>query len=429
MLTVGRAGPLRGRVSVPGDKSISHRAVLLGGIAEGLTEVTGFLPGADCRATVRCMQALGVEIEEVAPDHLRIRGRGLDGLAEPGDVLDVGNSGTTIRLLSGLLAGRPFFSVLTGDASIRRRPMGRVVAPLRRMGARISGRDGDRLAPLAIAGGGLQAIHYESPVASAQVKSAVLLAGLSAEGETAVTEPARTRDHSERMLAGFGAAVRVSGQTAAVTGRPRLQGQPVPVPGDISSAAFFLVAASMIPGSEVLITEVGVNETRTGILDVLAAMGADIELHNRRVAAGEPVADLLVRGPAGLRAADISGSLVPRLIDEIPVLAVAACAAAGTTVIRDAEELRVKESDRIAAMAAELRRLGAAVEERPDGMVIHGGRPLHGTAVESHQDHRLAMALAVAGLTATGPVQVAGEDSIDVSFPGFAALLQRLQQR
>lgn len=427
MLTVKKGGALQGALRVPGDKSISHRAVMFGALSEGTTEITGFLPGADCKSTIRCFRGLGVEIEELAPDHVIVRGKGVAGLQEPADILDVGNSGTTIRLMSGILAGQPFFSVLTGDASIRRRPMDRVAVPLRQMGARISGRQGGRLAPLAITGTALQPIHYQSPVASAQVKSSVLLAGLACEGETSVTEPAQSRDHTERMLRGFGAEVRVSGLTATVAGRPRLTGRQVAVPGDISSAAFFLVAGSIVPGSEVLIEGVGVNPTRTGVLEALAAMGADVTLLNRRDAAGEPVADLLVRG-AGLKATTIAGDLIPRLVDEIPVLAVAACFAAGTTVIRNAEELRVKESDRIACMVAELRKLGARAEELPDGMVIEGGQPLRGAAVQSYDDHRMAMALAVAGLAADGEMEVSGAEAIDVSFPGFAATLDSLRR-
>ncbi|BDG60629.1 3-phosphoshikimate 1-carboxyvinyltransferase [Caldinitratiruptor microaerophilus] len=419
------SGPLRGRLTVPGDKSISHRAVILGAIARGTTEITNFLPGGDCLRTVACMEALGAEVERRSPTHLRVRGRGLDGLREPEDVLDVGNSGTTIRLLTGLLAGQRFFSVLTGDASIRRRPMGRVVRPLTEMGAEIRGRQGGERAPLAVQGRALRPVHYRSPVASAQVKSAVLLAGLTCEGETAVTEPAPSRDHTERMLAGFGARVRRQGLTAAVEGRPDLEGQRVDVPGDISSAAFLLVAAALVPGSEVVIEGVGVNPTRTGILDVLAAMGAAVELQNPREAAGEPVADLYVRSAPGLRGAEIGGELIPRLIDEIPVLAVAACAAEGTTVIRDAAELRVKESDRLAALATELGRLGARVEERPDGLVIHGGG-LRGGRAQAHGDHRLAMALGVAGLVAPEGVEVEGAESVDVSFPGFWDVLAGL---
>ena len=427
MLTVSTARrPLRGEISVPGDKSISHRAVMLGALAEGLTEITGFLPGADCLSTIKCMTAMGAEVQTLAPDHVLVRGRGAAGLQEPQDVLDAGNSGTTTRLLTGILAGQNFHSVITGDASIRRRPMDRITVPLRQMGAQISGRQGGRLCPLAIQGAPLRPIHYQSPVASAQVKSSVLLAGLYCDGVTAVTEPLQSRDHSERMLAGFGATVAVDGLTAAVHGRPALRGQRVRVPGDISSAAFFLVAASIVPDSEVVLRGVGVNPTRTGILDILATMGASVRQENLRLEAGEPVADLIVRG-APLQATEVAGAVVPRAIDELPVVAVAALFARGTTVIRDAQELRVKETDRIAALAGELRKLGAVVEERPDGMAIEGGRPLRGAAVDSHLDHRLAMALAVAALGAAGEVRIAGEESIVVSFPGFSASLATLQ--
>lgn len=428
MLTITAARrPLRGEITVPGDKSISHRAVMLGALAEGTTEITGFLPGADCLSTIACMSALGAEVRTLATDHVLVHGRGVAGLQEPADILDAGNSGTTTRLLTGILAGQGFYSVITGDASIRRRPMDRVTGPLRQMGARIDGRQGGRLAPLAIRGTQLQPIAYQSPVASAQVKSAVLLAGLYCDGVTSVTEPLGSRDHSERMLAGFGARVEVDGLTAAVHGRPRLVGQRVHVPGDISSAAFFLVAASIVPDSEVLIKGVGVNPTRTGILDILRAMGADITLQGERLAAGEPVADLLVRG-AALRGAEVGGAVIPRAIDELPVVAVAALFATGTTLIRDAQELRVKESDRIAALTAELRKLGARVEERPDGMLIEGGRDLQGAAVDSHLDHRLAMSLAVAALAAGGEMSIAGAESIAVSFPGFTDRLSALQR-
>lgn len=412
------SGPLRGQLVVPGDKSISHRAVILGAIARGKTEITGFLNGADCLHTVVCMETMGVRVDWEGRTHLRIHGVGLDGLREPDDVLDAGNSGTTIRLLTGLVAGQRFFSVLTGDPSVRRRPMDRVTTPLRAMGASIQGRKGGSLAPLAVEGRRLQPIHYHSPVASAQVKSAVLLAGLTCEGETAVTEPALSRDHTERMLAGFGAEVRREGLTVTVKGRPRLEGQQVAVPGDISSAAFFLVAAAMVPGSDLVIRGVGVNPTRTGILDVLRAMGVPVEVENPREVAGEPVADLHVRAAPGLRGVEIGGDLIPRLIDEIPVLAVLACMAEGTTVIRDAAELRVKETDRVAALARELGRLGAKVEEQPDGLVIHGGG-LRGGRASARGDHRLAMALGVAGLVAPAGVSVEGARAVDVSFPEF----------
>lgn len=416
---------LRGRVSVPGDKSISHRAVMLGAIAGGTTEIDGFLAGADCLSTIACFRSLGVDIDGPRDGRVVVRGRGLDGLAEPGDVLDVGNSGTTIRLLSGILAGQRFYSVLTGDSSIRRRPMDRVTGPLRRMGAVIHGRRGGSLAPLTIVGGELKGIEYETPVASAQIKSAVLLAGLYADGSTTVREPQLSRDHTERMLSGFGATVRVEDRSVTVQPRPRLEGRRVVVPGDISSAAFLMVAALICPGSEVIIEGVGVNPTRTGVIDMLRTMGADIQILNQRHEAGEPVGDLIVRS-SGLAGTTISGDIIPRAIDEIPAIAVAALYARGSTVIRDARELRVKETDRIAVLARELRKMGGQVEELEDGMVIEGGRPLRGAPVDSHGDHRLAMSLAVAGLQAGGRTEISATECIDVSFPGFEQLLHEL---
>lgn len=425
MRVQGNSGPLQGAIRVPGDKSISHRSVMLGALAEGVTEVTGFLPGADCLATARIMQQMGAHIETLAVDHLRVTGVGAKGLQEPGDILNVDNSGTSMRLISGIIAGQGFYATLTGDASIRRRPMDRVLKPLREMGAVAFGREGGRLAPLTFTPAKIQPIHYQSPVASAQIKSAVLLAGLFTEGETSVTEPELSRDHSERMLAGFGATVQRTGLTATVVGRPKLTAQKVEVPGDISSAAFFLVAAATRPGSEVLLENVGVNPTRTGILDILTAMGAQIELLNVREAAGEPVADLLVRG-SELKGTKIGGAVIPRAIDELPVVAVAAALAQGTTEIRDAAELRVKESDRISALAGELRKLGVQVEELPDGMIIEGGHPLTGAPVESHHDHRLAMSLAVAALSASGETVIAGAEAVAVSFPHFGQNLRHL---
>jgi 3-phosphoshikimate 1-carboxyvinyltransferase len=420
VLTVAPGRPLRGLLRVPGDKSISHRAAILGGIASGVTRVSGFLRAEDCLSTLRCLRALGVAIDE-QHDALEIHG---GPLAEPADVLDVGNSGTTIRLLSGVLAGQPFHSVLTGDASIRRRPMARVAEPLRQMGARISGRQGGRLAPLAIAGGSLQGIAYATPVASAQVKSAVLLAGLFAQGETSVTEPSQSRDHTERMLGAFGVPVRRAGLTARLTGPATLRGTAVRVPGDVSSAAYFLVAGALVPGSEVAVADVGINPTRTGALDILRMMGARVEVRDEREEGGEPVGTVAVRaGP--LRGVVIGGAVIPRAIDELPVLAVAACLAAGETVIRDAAELRVKESDRVAVLARELRRLGADITPQPDGLVIAGGRRLRGGRVRSGGDHRVAMALAVAGLCAAGPVVIEDSGCVETSFPGFEAALRR----
>lgn len=427
-LTVSKAKSLRGRVRVPGDKSISHRAVMLGSIASGTTEVRGFLWGADCLSTVRCFRALGVNIiEDQAAGTVTIEGRGLRGLAEPDDVLDVGNSGTTMRLILGILAGQPFFSSLTGDASIRRRPMGRVVEPLRLMGARIWGRRGAELAPLCVTGGELYGIEYDLPVASAQVKSAILLAGLYAEEETILREPAPTRDHTERMLAAFGAGISAdrAARTATVQGGAELAGQRVVVPGDLSSAAFFIAAAASLPGSEVRVEGVGLNPTRTGLLDALRAMGADIEVVASGEDGPEPVGDLVVRG-SELRGITVGGDLVPRLIDEVPALAVAALAAEGETEIRDASELKVKESNRLEALAAELGRLGADIEELRDGLRIRGRRRLLGTMCSSRGDHRIAMALGMAGLLADGTTVVDDSDCIAVSYPGFERDLRAL---
>ncbi|PWK06609.1 3-phosphoshikimate 1-carboxyvinyltransferase [Tumebacillus permanentifrigoris] len=417
---------LTGEVSVPGDKSISHRAVMFGALADGVTRVTGFLPGADCLSTVDCFRKLGVQIEQHSPTELSVHGVGLDGLQEPTDVLDVGNSGTTARLMLGILAGQSFHCTVTGDASIRKRPMGRVAGPLREMGARIEGRDGGRLAPLSVRGGGLQAFRYDSPVASAQVKSGILLAGLFAEGATGVREPEPSRDHTERMLQAFGVVVEDREGYITVQGGSRLTATDIEVPGDISSAAFLLVAAAIVPGSDVTIRGVGLNPTRTGILDVLLDMGAQIEVVNERQAGGEPVADLRVRG-SRLRATTVRGAIIPRLIDEVPVLAVAATQAEGVTEIRDAAELKVKESNRIATTANELRKFGAIVEELEDGLRIHGGAQLQGGAViETHHDHRIAMSMAVAALVANGATTIRDWESVDVSFPGFAELFQNL---
>jgi 3-phosphoshikimate 1-carboxyvinyltransferase len=415
-------GPrLRGTLHVPGDKSISHRAALLGALAHGVTTVEGFLRADDCLATLRCLRALGIAIEET-DERLIIRG---GALREPEDVLDVGNSGTTLRLLAGVLSGQPFHSVLTGDASIRRRPMDRVAEPLRQMGARISGRAGGRLAPLSIVGGGLRGLAYTSPVASAQVKSAVLLAGLFAEGETAVREPSLSRDHTERMLGAFGVGVLRSGLEARLRGPATLRATIVRVPGDLSSAAFFLVAGAVVPGSEIVVEDVGLNPTRAGVLDVLRMMGASIRVTDLREEGGEPRGAVVVRA-GRLHGTTIEGDLIPRTIDELPVLAVAACLAEGETVIRDAAELRVKESDRIAALARELGRLGAMIEARPDGLAIIGGRRLRGGRVSSGGDHRIAMALAIAGLCADGPVTIDDSACIRISFPGFEAALRQV---
>lgn len=417
---------LRGEVSVPGDKSISHRSIMLGALAEGTTRVSGFLMGEDNLSTWKIFQAMGVTIRQTGPDALEIDGVGLDGLVEPGDVLDCGNSGTTMRLMCGLLAGQNFFSVLSGDKYLRRRPMKRVVTPLAGMGARIWGRDGGERAPLAIQGGSLKPITYASPVASAQVKSAILLAGLSVEGVTRVTEPHLSRDHSERMLTCFGADVRSFSGGVSMIGRPRLLAQEVIVPGDISSAAFFMVAGLVTPGAELTIRNVGINPTRSGIIDILTAMGGQLELIETREQSGEPVADVVVRH-SRLRGIEICGDMVPRAIDEFPVISVAAALAEGTTTIRDAEELRVKETDRIAAMVSELGKLGAHVEARPDGMVITGVEQLNGGTVSSHGDHRIAMSLAIAALSARGEVTIEDAGCTETSFPGFWQLLENIR--
>lgn len=423
-LVVGPGSALRGTLRMPGDKSISHRAALLGAIAHGTTRVRGFLHADDCLATLRCLRDLGVLIEET-PEHLVIRGR---RLGEPEDVLDVANSGTTIRLLAGVLAGQPFHSVLTGDASIRRRPMDRITEPLGRMGARISGRAGGRLAPLSIEGGDLRGIAHATPVASAQVKSAVLLAGLFADGETVVREPSVSRDHTERMLAVFGVPVARDGLTVRLRGPVSPQGAAVRIPGDLSSAAYFLVAAACVPGSEVSVEDVGLNSTRTGLLDILRLMGAVVDVRDVREEGGEPLGTVTVRA-APLHGTTIEGDLIPRAIDELPVIAVAACLAEGETVIRDAAELRVKESDRIAALARELGRLGATIEARPDGLAIVGGRRLRGGRAASGGDHRIAMALAVAGLCAQAQVVIEDPACIDTSFPEFEAILRQVAGR
>ncbi|MDG5466749.1 3-phosphoshikimate 1-carboxyvinyltransferase [Deltaproteobacteria bacterium IMCC39524] len=420
--TVAPIKTLRGEVSVPGDKSISHRSIMFGSLAEGTTRVSGFLMGEDNLSTWKAFESMGVTISQTGIDALEIKGVGLNGLKEPGDVLDCGNSGTTMRLMTGLLAGQNFFSVLTGDKYLRKRPMKRVVTPLAAMGAQIWGRDGGERAPLAIQGGALTPTTYASPVSSAQVKSAVLLAGLSVDGETTVTEPHLSRDHSERMLSCFGAEVRPFEGGVSLTGRPRLLGQEVVVPGDVSSAAFFMVAGLITPGAELLIRNVGINPTRSGIIDILVAMGGQMEMLDIREQSGEPVADVLVRH-SQLKGIEICGDMVPRAIDEFPVISVAAALAEGTTTIRDAEELRVKETDRIDAMVSELGKLGGQVEGRPDGMVITGVEQLNGGTVTSHGDHRIAMSLAVAALSARDSVTIEDAACTETSFPGFWDLL------
>ncbi|MFZ2360941.1 MAG: 3-phosphoshikimate 1-carboxyvinyltransferase [Anaerolineae bacterium] len=417
---------LYGSTAVPGDKSISHRAAMFAALAEGRSQVRNFLPGGDCQATLGVLRSLGVAIEAVSPSELLIDGVGLHGLQEPAAPLDCVNSGTTMRLMAGLLAGQRFFSVLSGSPQLTKRPMGRVVEPLRQMSAAIWGRQGGKLAPLAIQGSQLHHFDYKPPVASAQVKSALLLAGLYSDGLAVVRQPGPARDHTERMLAAMGAPIRVLG-LVVTSERPKRPLAPLDttVPGDISSAAFILAAGLLAPKSHVTVTGVGVNPTRTGILDILQMMGADIRLNNPREEAGEPVADLVVQH-SELRGVEIGGDLIVRAIDELPVLAVLATQAHGRTVVRDAAELRVKETDRIATVAAELRKLGAHVEEHPDGFAIEGPIELRSAPVWSHGDHRLAMALAVAALVASGPVLVEDAECVSDSFPGFERVLHML---
>ena len=425
------ARSLQGVVQVPGDKSISHRALLFGAIAEGTTRITGLLPAEDPLSTAACLRAMGVTISAIeAGQPVSVEGVGLDGLREPEDVLDCGNSGTTMRLMLGLLAGRAGrHFVLTGDGSLRRRPMQRVGGPLAQMGAQISGRSGGNLAPLAIRGQQLQGATIRTPVASAQVKSALLLAALTATGDTTVIEPVQSRDHSERMLRAFGAQLSVGGPgltEVTVTPGASLRGQDVIVPGDISSAAFWLVAGAITPGADLTVQNVGLNPSRTGVLDVLEQMGARIELLNGREVAGEPVGDLRVtHGP--LKAFTIGADLIPRLVDEIPVLAVAACYAEGISRVTGAEELRVKETDRLAVMARQLGAMGARIEEFADGLTIEGGVPLQGAEVDSETDHRVAMSLAVAAQVAHGPTLLHRPGAAAVSYPRFWDDLERLQ--
>lgn len=421
---------LQGTLKIPGDKSISHRALILGAIAQGETIIEGLLLGEDPRSTAACFREMGAEISPFNSDRITVKGVGLANLQEPLDVLDAGNSGTTMRLMLGLLAshqGR--FFCITGDNSLRSRPMSRVIKPLKQMGAQIWGRNNDSLAPLVIQGHNLTPIHYHSPIASAQVKSCILLAGLMTEGKTTVTEPTLSRDHSERMLQAFGATLDIDPSTHSVTitGGTHLTGQKVVVPGDISSAAFWLVAGAIVPRSELVIKNVGVNPTRTGILEVLAMMEADITLENQRVVTGEPVADLRVK-PSSLKACLIGGEIIPRLIDEVPIITVAAVFAQGTTIIKDAAELRVKESDRLTAMASQLNRMGARITELPDGLEIVGGTPLTGYELDSYTDHRIAMSLAIAALMAKGATTIHRAEAVAVSYPEFATTLQQLTE-
>lgn len=408
---------LRGEIPVPGDKSISHRSIMFGAIAKGQTKVTNFLLGEDCLSTIACFRKLGVDIEQ-EDNHVTISGAGLEGLQEPAEVLDVGNSGTTIRLLMGILAGRPFHSVLVGDESIGKRPMTRVTKPLGLFGAQINGRKNGEFTPLSVKGGQLSGVTYELPVASAQVKSSLLFAGMQASGETVIIEPVKTRDHTERMIRQFGGELETDGQTIRIKGGQKLTGTEIHVPGDISSAAFFLVAGAIVPGSEISLKNVGLNPTRTGIIDVMQRMGADIRIEPYENGSAEPAGDITIR-TSELKGTVIAGDLIPRLIDEIPVIALLATQAEGETVIKDAEELKVKETNRIDTVVNELSKLGADIAATDDGMIIRGKSRLSGGTVSSHGDHRIGMMLAVAAAISSGDVHLHQKEAISVSYPTF----------
>lgn len=419
-----RSGPLRGEIEPPPDKSISHRAVMLCAIAEGTSRVSNFLHAGDTLSTAGAMRSLGVTVVDDGAD-LLVQGVGLDGLKEPAGAIDCGNSGTTMRLLSGLLAGQDFFTLLSGDESLSERPMGRVIEPLRSMGAVIMARNNDTLAPIAIRGGSLKGIKHSTPVASAQLKSALLLAGLFAKGTTEVTEPEKSRDHTERMLPAFGVEVGVDGLTVKLAPPESLRAVDIEVPGDFSSAAFFICAALTVPGSEVMIKNVGLNPLRTGLLKVLESMGASVEVLNQREMSGEPVGDVLARY-CGLKGVEVGPDVVPSMIDEFPVLCAVAATAQGTTTIRGAAELRIKESDRVSAMAEGLRAMGVGVEEFDDGLAIEGTEALRGARVQCRGDHRIAMALSVTALAAHGNSTIQGAEAVDISYPGFYETLQGL---
>ncbi len=428
-LVFSKAGPLRGEIKVPGDKSISHRALMLSAIAEGASRISNLLPGEDVICTRRAFEQMGVRIEGGMPEgsdglDITVHGVGMQGLKEPAGPIDLGNSGTAMRLLSGILAGQKFSARLVGDESLSKRPMRRIIDPLTGMGARISGTE-KGTPPLDIQGRPLKGISYTSPIASAQVKSCILLAGLYAEGETEVIEPQKSRDHTERMLRSLGAELREQGTAVSLQGGQKLSASIIDVPGDISSAAFLIVAGLIVPGSEIIIRRVGINPTRTGILDILELMGANIKIENRSNLGDEPVADLVVRA-APLKGASIGKEIVPRAIDEFPIVAVAASLAHGKTEISGAGDLRVKESDRISTVVNELKKMGARIEEKQDGMIIDGIEKLQASKVESHGDHRLAMALSIAALAADGETEIKGTRWINTSFPGFSKKIEQL---
>lgn len=417
---------LKGEITVPGDKSISHRSIMLGSIASGITEVHGFLNGADCISSMNCFRQMGVEIDYDG-SIVTIHGNGLHGLKAPADTLDVGNSGTTTRLMSGILAAQNFSSRVIGDDSICKRPMKRIITPLAMMGADITSERGNDCAPLIINGRKLKGIHYDSPVASAQVKSCVLLAGLYADGETSVTEPYVSRNHTELMLNAFGGSCTTLGTTATVTSDPVLTGQKIVVPGDISSAAYFLVAGLIAENSEITIKNVGINPTRDGIIDVIKMMGGDITFANVNADSGEPTADITVK-TSSLKGCVIEGDIIPKLIDEIPVIAILACFAEGETVIKDAAELKVKESNRIDVMVNNLSAMGADITGTDDGMIIRGGKPLHSAVIHSKKDHRIAMSFAVAAMCAEGETEILDANCVNISYPDFYRDLENLQK-
>jgi len=417
--------PLQGRVVIPSDKSISHRAAIFGALTGGEVLIRNFSKGADCKSTLSVLKQLGADIEYLSESDLKLYCK---GLTEPNNVLDAGNSGTTIRLMSGVLAGQNFYSVLTGDESLRKRPMARVINPLKQMGAQIWAKDNDTKAPISIKGANLCGINYNSPIASAQIKSCLLLAGLNASGKTVITEPHKSRDHSERMLKYLGADIEVNGDTVSIS-RSQLTPKELSIPGDISSAAFFMVAAAIVPGSEIVIENIGLNQTRTGIIDVLKDMGAEIEILNNRTICDEEVGDIKV-SYSNLKGTTISGEIIPRLIDELPVIAVAATQAEGKTIIKDAEDLRNKESDRIKAVCTELKKLGANIEETQDGFIVEGKTRLKGeTTIECYHDHRLAMSGYVAGLISDSPIEINEFEWVNISFPEFVDLMTRLQEK
>lgn len=420
--TIKPINSINATITVPGDKSISHRAVMFGSIAKGDTVITGFLTGDDCMSTISCFKKLGIDIE-VDGERVVVHGKGLHGLTAPTELLDVGNSGTTIRLISGILSGQRFNSTLNGDSSIQKRPMNRVIKPLSQMGAKINSKEG--YAPLEIEGTQLNSMEYTMPVASAQVKSSILLASLYAQGQTVINEPVQSRNHTEIMLNYFGANIKNENGKIISTPVDELYGGSFNVPGDISSAAFFIVAGLITPNSDITITNVGINPTRTGIIDALVQMGGNIEITNERTSGGEKVGDIRVK-TSDLKAITLQGDIIPRMIDEIPVFAVAALCAKGTTVVKDAQELKVKESNRIATMGAELGKMGAVITETEDGMIIEGGQVLHGAVTNSHLDHRVAMSIAVAALNAQGETTITDADCVGISFPDFYELLEKL---